>query len=206
VVRVYKLPIAGRKYLVFTDPSDGVEDPFVTGVMDFVTGEIVCSATGMERIDRVAEIHDYLVREYKATNSFEYNGSVGGAFWKCLQDLNTPHQAPRRKTDGSIDIGKKGQTVSGQHKEKIIGDLASLGVAKRQIVCHDREFMQQAKMVQRDGGKPIMDRNQTYDWVMMMAGLWQLQKYTPRVSFKAYTLEPDMDGNYGNTLEPGVFR
>jgi len=185
VVRVYKLPIVGRKYLVFTDPSDGVGDPFVTGVMDFVTGEVVCSATGMEPIDRVAEIHDYLVREYRsgegngATNSYEYNGSVGGAMWKCLEGLKTPNQAPRRKTDGSIDLGKKGQTVSGQHKEKTIGELSSLGISKRQIICHDREFMQQAKMVQRDGDKPVMDRKQTFDWVMMMAGLWQLQKDVP---------------------------
>ena len=151
--------------------------------MDFVTGEVVCSATGKEQIDRVAEIHDYLVREYRsgvgncATNSYEYNGSVGGAMWKCLDTLQTPNQATRRKTDGKIDLGKKGQTVSGQHKEATIGELASLGIAKRQIICHDREFMQQAKLVVREGGKPIMVRNQTFDWVMMMAGLWQLHKY-----------------------------
>lgn len=188
VVRVYKPPIVGRKYVVFTDPSDGVGDPFVTGGMDYVTGEVVVSATGKEKIDRVAEIHDYLVREYnKATNSYEYNGSTGGAMSMCLQNMETPSQAPRRKTDDSIDPDKKGQTVSGQHKEKIIGDLA-FAITKRQIVCHDREFMQQAKIVQREGNKPIMDRKTTWDWVMMMAGLWQLSKYAPTSEMKVTSM------------------
>jgi len=189
-VRYYKPPIKGRRYLVFTDPSDGVGDPFVTGVMDFITSEVVCSSTGKEKIDRVAEIHDYLVREYnKATNSYEYNGSVGGGMAVCLQNFKTPSQAPRRKVDGTVDLEKKGQTVSGEHKLKSIGELASLGIAKRQIVCHDREFMQQAKMVARIGGEPVMDRKQTFDWVMMMAGLWQLQKYAPKAEYRAYTID-----------------
>ena len=179
VVRIYKPPIASRKYIAFTDPSDGVSDPFVTGVMDYVTGEIVCSATGMEKADRVGELHDYLVREYnKATNSFEYTGSVGGVFARVLDDFNTPNQAPRRKPDGKIDEGKRGQWVSSDHKAKNLGDLA-FAIAKRQIVCHDREFMQQAKMVTRDGEKPVTDKKQSFDWVMMMAGLWQLSKYMP---------------------------
>lgn len=184
VVRVYKPPIIGRRYICFTDPSDGVGDPFVTGVMDYVTGEVVCSATGMEKVDRVGEIHDYLAREYNnATNSFEYTGSVGGTMWKVLDDLKTPNQAPRRKPDGAIDEGKKGQYVSREHNVRRIGDLA-FAIAKRQIVCHDREFPQQAKMVQRDGDVPVMDRKQTYDWVMMMAGLWQLHKYSPTLGMR----------------------
>ena len=179
VVRVYKPSIAGRKYIAFTDPSDGVGDPFVTGVMDYVTGEIVCSATGKEKVDRVGEIHDYLVREYNdATNSFEYTGSVGGTMWKVLDDLKTPNVAPRRKPDGKIDEGKKGQYVSQEHNIRNLGDLA-FAIAKRQIVCHDREFMQQAKMVQREAEKPVMDKKQSFDWVMMMAGLWQLHKFAP---------------------------
>lgn len=114
----------------------------------------------------------------------------------CLQNFNTPNQAPRRKMDGKVDPGKKGQWVSGEYRIKRIGNLASLGVAKRQIICHDREFMQQAKQVQRDGDKPIMDRKQTFDWVMMVAGLWDLQKYIPRGTFKIMTYAPMNDGSY----------
>ena len=181
--------LVGRKYNVFTDPSDGVQDPFVTGVSDFITGEVVCSATGMERVDRVAKIHDYLVREYNdALNSFEYNQSVGGVFAKTLENLETPNQAPRRKPDGKIDPDKRGQWVSGQHKDAILGDLA-FGIAKMQIVCHDREFMQQAKLVTRENDKPVTSKKMTFDWVMMMAGLWQLSKYTPNEGMEVFSFK-----------------
>uniref|UniRef100_A0A6M3KSW8 Terminase n=1 Tax=viral metagenome TaxID=1070528 RepID=A0A6M3KSW8_9ZZZZ len=188
VVRYYKAPIVGRKYVVFTDPSDGVEDPFVTGVMDFVTGEVVASATGKEHVDRVGEIHDYLVNTYgKASNSYEYTGSVGGVLSMVLDGLKTPNQAPRRKADGSIDKDKKGQWVSEQHKTKTLGDLA-FAIAKKQIVVHDREFMQQAKLVTRNGDKPVTSRNLAFDWVLMMAGLWQLQKYVPTSEMKIFSV------------------
>ena len=201
VVRYYKLPQVGRKYVVFTDPSDGVDDPFATGGMDYITGEVVVSATGMEKVDRCAGIHDYLVNLYnKATNSYEYNQSVGGVFGKTLEDLGTPNQAPRRKTDGTIDSDKRGQWVSEQSKTKHIGELA-FAIVKRQIVCHDREFMQQAKMVTRGVDnigklKVVTDRNLSFDWVMMMAGLWQLQKHVPKGTFGIETYAPQRDGSY----------
>lgn len=189
LVRVYKPPVRGKIYLVYTDPSDGVEDPFVTGTMDFVTGEVVASATGKIKADFVAQIHDYLVRTYNnATNSYEYTGSVGGVFGTVLKELGTPNQAPRRKVDGKPDFEKRGQYISGDYKKKILGDLA-FAITKRQFTIHDREFAQQAKLVQRDeSGNPLTDVNIDFDWVMMMAGLWQLQKFVPRVAFKAVTI------------------
>jgi len=189
IIRVYKLPIEGRKYLVYTDPSDGVEDPFVSGVMDYITGEIVASATSKVKVDYVAKIHDYLSRTYgDATQDYEYTGSVGGVFAKTLENLGTPNPAPRRKPDGKIEEDKRGQWISQEYKRMILGDLA-FGITKRQIVCHDREFMQQAKMVTRDDlGNPVTDKKLPFDWVMMMGGLWQLQKYAPRTTYGAYTI------------------
>ena len=179
IVRVYKPPLQGRRYVLFTDPSDGVEDPFVTGVMDYITGEVICTASSKVKVDFVAKIHDYLVRQYNnATNSYEYTGSAGGAFAMCLDMLKTPNQAVRRKVDGKVDPDKHGQYVSGDHKKKILGDLA-FAIAKRQIIVHDREFTQQAKLVTRDGDAPVTERKLHFDWVMMMAGLNQLKKFTP---------------------------
>ena len=179
IVRVYKPPVVGRKYVAYTDPSDGVGDPFVTGVMDFVTGEVVCSATGKVKVDECAKIHDELVRAYNATNSFEYNGNAGGSFSTVLTALNTPNMSPRYKPDKTVDLEKKGQHISGEFKKAILGHLA-FGIAKRQIVCHDREFMQQAKFVTRDDeGNPLTPKKMDFDWVMMMAGLWWLQQFVP---------------------------
>ena len=193
-VRVYKIPVLGRKYIVYTDPSDGAEDPFVTGVMDYVTGEVVASATGMFKVDYVAKIHNYLVEAYgNAVNSYEYN-AVGMAFAQCVVD--TPNQAPRRKPDGKADLEKKGQFISREYKNKMLGDLAFL-ITKRQITCHDREFVQQAKMVQRDdGGFPVTEKKLTFDWVMMMGGLGQLQKHVPHGDYQI------MGVSYGGSSRP----
>jgi hypothetical protein len=188
IIRVYKLPQTGRRYILFTDPSDGVEDPFVTGVMDFITGEVVCSATGKINVDRAASIHDSLTRTYNnASNSYEYN-SIGSAFGKYLNDLQTPCQAVRRKVDGKIDVGKMGQWVSNEAKSKQFAEL-SIAMIKRQIIIHDAEFIQQCKFVGRNpDGKPETDKKLTFDWVMMMNGLWQLHKYMPVTvgSIKSY--------------------
>jgi hypothetical protein len=192
MVRVYKLPQVGRRYILFTDPSDGVEDPFVTGVMDYVTGEVVCSATGKVKVDFAASIHDYLTRTYKgasegAVNSYEYN-AVGSAFGKYLNDLQTPNQAPRYKVDDRIDVGKKGYWVSSQGKGKHMAEL-STAMVKRQFIIHDSEFIQQCKFVTRDNnGYPVTDQKLTFDWVMMMNGLWQLHKHMPPTvgSIKSY--------------------
>jgi hypothetical protein len=190
LVRVYKLPVQGRRYVLFTDPSDGVEDPFVTGVMDYITGEVVCTATGKVKIDFVGKIHDYLVRTYNnAANSYEYTGSVGGSLYTTLDNLQTPNQAVRRKPDGKIDPDKKGQWVSMEHKRAIFGDLA-FALTKRQIVVHDREFIQETKLVQRDEtGNPVTPKTISYDWTMMMAGLWQLTKYIPKMGFRLKTVD-----------------
>lgn len=178
VVRVYKPPVIGRKYVLFTDPSDGVEDPFVLGIMDYVTGEVVCTATGKIKIDQVSKIHDYLSRTYNnATNSYEYTGSVGGAMSMCLEQLNTPNQSPRYAPEGKTVLDKRGQYVSLQMKNENLGNL-SFCINKRRIIVHDSEFVQQCKQVLRNDktGEPITERKSSFDWVMMMAGLCLLQK------------------------------
>ncbi len=184
-IRVYKPPIKGRKYVLFTDPSDGVTDPYVTGVADYVTKEIVCTATGKERIDSVAKVHDYLVRVYNdCINSYEYTG-IGSAFSMVVKEMNTPNQAPRRDKEGNVQEDKLGQWVSHQHIKKNLNDLA-FEVAKRTLVVHDKEFYQQAKFVSRDGDTPIMEKGLSFDWVMMMAGLVQLLRNIPPTGFAVY--------------------
>jgi len=143
---------------------------------------VVCSATGKEKIDIVAQRHDYLVRQYNnCANSYEYTG-IGSAFSIVLKDLNTPNQAPRRDAYGKVQEGKPGQWVSQEHRTKNCNDLG-YEIAKRQLVVHDKEFIQQAKLVQRDGDKPVMDKSMTFDWVMALAGVVQLLRNIPKMEF-----------------------
>lgn len=188
IIRVYKPPIVGHRYVVYTDPSLGSEDPFVTRVKDCATGERVASASAVIKVDYGAQIHDYLVRAYnKAWNSFEYNGSAGGEFSSILKDLNTPNIALRRDHEGKIRENRKGLQITPQLKKVMMERLAFL-VGKRQIINHDKEFISQARRVLRDGDLPLMDKHQSFDWVMADAGLEWVDKHLPHGTVKLETV------------------
>lgn len=188
IVRIYKPPIIGHRYIVFTDPSLGVADPFVTRVKDCLTGERVATASAIIKVDYAAQIHDHLVRVYnKAWNSFEYNGSAGGEFASFLRDLGTPNMALRRDHNGKIVEGKKGLYVTPPLKKVMMERLAFV-VQKRLIINHDKEFIMQARSVTRDGALPSMSRHRSYDWVMADAGLEWVDKHIPKGVVSARTI------------------
>jgi len=188
LVRVYKPPIAGHRYIVYTDPSLGVEDPFVTRVKDCATGERVASAHGVVKVDYAAQIHDYLVRTYnKAWNSFEYNGAAGGEFSSVIKTLNTPNLQMRRDHEGRIVENRKGLYVTPQLK-RVIMERLNFMIAKRQIINHDKEFISQCRRVLRDNDLPLMDRHQSFDWVMADAGLEWVDKFVPKSNIKLMTV------------------
>ncbi|GAG55108.1 unnamed protein product, partial [marine sediment metagenome] len=62
LVRIYRLPQIGRRYCLFTDPSDGKDDPHASIVMDAKTGEQVAESHGKIPADQVAQIHDELAQ------------------------------------------------------------------------------------------------------------------------------------------------
>jgi len=188
IARVYKPPIVGHRYIVYTDPSLGVEDPFVTRVKDCATGERVCSACGTIKVDYAAQIHDYLVRTYNnAWNSFEYNGSAGGEFSGILKDLNTPNMQLRRDHEGKVVPNRKGLYITPQLKKAIMERLHFF-IGKRQIINHDKEFIGQARRVLRDNDLPVMDRHQSFDWVMADAGLEWVDKFVPKGTVRLETV------------------
>ncbi len=184
LVRYYKPPIVGHRYVVYTDPSLGVADPFVTRVKDCATGERVCSACGTIKVDYAAQIHDYLVRTYnKAWNSFEYNGSAGGEFASVLKDLSTPNMLMRREHEGKIVENRKGLYITSPLK-KVMMERLNFLIAKRQIINHDKEFISQCRRVLRDNDLPVMDKHGSFDWVMADAGLEWIDKFVVKGSFR----------------------
>jgi len=188
IIRVYKPPIVGRRYIVYTDPSLGVEDPSVTRVKDCATGERVASACGVIKVDYAGLIHDYLVRTYnKAWNSFEYNGSAGGEFAGILKDLNTPNIAVRRDHEGKVVPNRKGLYITPQLKKAMM-EREHFLIGKRQIINHDKEFISQCRRVLRDNDLPLMDKHQSYDWVMADAGLEWVDKHIPHGTVRAETV------------------
>lgn len=188
LIRVYKKPSLNRHYAVFTDPSSGDEDPFVTIVMDVATGEWVCTATGNIPPQEVAKIHDQLVRAYnKAYNTGEVNAQAGGIFIETLTSCETPNMAPRRNNDGKIIFGKKGWLTVPVMRDRVLDDYAN-AIRLQLVTIHDRDAINQHKYfvnVKRMVGGNEKSRAQATkgkhdDWVMAGAGVWAISKFAPK--------------------------
>jgi len=108
-LKIYKLPQVGKKYMIFTDPSNGVEDPHAIVVVDQYL-EQQAESHEKTTVDECAERHDALVRLFgNAFNGYELNAWSGGMFQKKMEQLETPNQCGFIKTDGTLDkSGKKG--------------------------------------------------------------------------------------------------
>ena len=106
-MKIYKLPVVGRRYFQFTDPSDGKEDPHVIIVIDS-TGEEVAESHAKTTADECAVRHNDLAREYGALNGYEMNSRAGGIFSEKIKELDTPNQIGFLRTDGTLDTKKRG--------------------------------------------------------------------------------------------------
>jgi hypothetical protein len=183
-IRIYKMPVVGRRYIVFTDPSDGKDDPFATVVMDISTGEGVATAHAKVTADRCAKIHDSLVRYYNnAFNSGEVNAFAGGKFIETLDALDTPNIAPRRDAEGKIIKGKGWYTAT--HVRDRMLDALEEAVRKALIVTHDRDAVDEFRsFIRPEGEKPQAMQGTHDDYVMAWAGAWALNKYAPHGDLK----------------------
>lgn len=182
VVHVWKLPVVGRSYVVATDPSDGIEDPFATVVMDKQTGEWVAIATAKYKADQAAVVHDSLVRSYNnAYNSCETNANSGGKFIQTLEKLETPNLAPRRDTKGQIVRAKNASVVKGwyttpEHKDIMLDDFEE-AIRLNLISVHHRDAIDQFRnFIKDENGKKRASTGHD-DFVMAGALAWQLQRY-----------------------------
>lgn len=185
VVRVYKLPVPDRKYCIYTDPSGGSEDPFVTVVLDLQTWDTVADAVGKFPVDRAASVHDSLVRSYNnAYNSYEKNAWAGGKFEEHLVNLDTPNQSPFIKPDGTTDDKKHGIWASIQMKRKMLAGLEE-AIRSRLVRVHNKEAWNQFNgfiiPVNKDGtsGEPMMSIGMHDDFISAYAGAWELMKFAP---------------------------
>lgn len=183
LVKIYRLPVVGRKYCQFTDPSDGRDDPHATIVVDVVTGEEVAESHGKVTADICALIHNDLVREYNdAFNSYELNARAGGIFSEKMKDLDTPNQAPFLKTDGTFDTknpDKKGWWTSERLKNKFIWGLEE-AVRLLQFRIHSEECKDEmSKYIIPEGDKPQPTRGAHDDYIMAWGGVLELKKYVP---------------------------
>ena len=180
MVKVFKPPIIGEKYCIFTDPSDGKEDPFHTIVMKASTGEYVTEAHGKIPADQCAKIHDELVKAYNnASNSFEINASAGGKFSETIKALDTPNVQPTRKVDGTIVKDAFGLYTTPQHKRNMLWNYEER-IRKREACIHDKDTIVEMRgFIIPEGGEPQATSGLHDDRVRAGAGVWWVYKYMP---------------------------
>ena len=190
-IRVWKLPVVGRRYCMATDPSDGKEDPHATIVMDAVTGEGVAESHGKLTADKVAQVHDALARYYNnALNTYELNARAGGIMSEKLKDLDTPNQCPFLESDGKLNTkGKKGWWTSGKSNEKFLYPLEEavrLGV----IVIHSKDCLDElGQYFIKEGGEPQHPDGGHDDYISAWARTFYMRRFVQKENAGSFSFK-----------------
>lgn len=123
-VKIYKEPVAGRKYCFCIDPSEGTYDPSLGVIIDGQTNEEVARVYGKIPIDDQARIDfDLYERYYHPFMAPERNAS-GLTLIKCLVDMgvtNWYYCDKAREKPGWYTSGGSG---GGGNRPVMIQDLA----------------------------------------------------------------------------------
>ena len=184
IVKIFQPYVVGNKYYMFTDPSAGKEDPFATTIFEFQTGLQVTSARAKVPADMCAMIHDELVREYRAFNSYELQSSAGGVFSGKLDALETPYRCPfidnnwvlqPQKGHGWWTIGMK----EGGKRDRIIWGLEE-AIRLNQLRLNDIDFIDELiNIIQPEGKEPGAPSGAHDDCMIACGAAWQIRKYMP---------------------------
>lgn len=179
LVKIFRLPEVGEKYIAFADPSDGKDDPHAIIVIKR-NGEQVAESHGKTPADKCAQIHDDLVRYYNnAYNSYELNARAGGIFSEKIKQLDTPNQAPFIKPDKTTDPKKQGWWTSHSLKDTMVLGLEE-AVRQRQIIIYSKDCLDEFKQfIIPEGEDPQATSGAHDDYVMAWGGVWQIKKYMP---------------------------
>tara|TARA_R100001530_G_scaffold110835_2_gene78057 strand:- start:1441 stop:2739 length:1299 start_codon:yes stop_codon:yes gene_type:complete len=189
IVKVYKEPVPGEKYLAYADPSMGVEDPTHLVIANAYTLEECAHYNAKVHGGEAAIVFDELVRWYnRADNSYEDNAKGGQAFSEVLDRMNTPRQQTRRDPDGKFVPGKKGYYMTHPLKREMYGNWANLIFSKKPVI-HDMEAIAEHESIIYEEGSdvPVTPRPLHDDRVMCWIGIGWLYKFVPKVQVRLYT-------------------
>ena len=191
IIRIYKPPMPGGRYVLFCDPSEGKEDPFHIVVAEIFSNEEVANAHGWIPSDEVAVIYDALCTHYNNPyNSFMRTGYTGGRFQNSLDNFHIQNQAYARATDGTEKIGQFGYWESGPLKKDLLGNLRA-AVYSLEIIIHDTETLDEFNtMIWIEGAETptVPDRGHD-DRITAWQGAYDLLKRVPKIGFKLKTID-----------------
>mgnify|MGYP001570445369 CR=1 FL=1 len=176
--KIYKDRVLGHKYILFTDPSDGREDPHAIIVLDNISYEEVAESHGKIRAENVAEVHDALVRYYNnAFNSNEVNAKAGGTVDTKLQDMDTPNRCHRILASGKLDEKQFGW-YSTEPLRKRAWEGLDEAITHRSIRPYNSEIIDEwEKIIQPEGDIPHARRGAHDDYTTAWAGALNIGNY-----------------------------
>ncbi len=189
IVKIYKLPVQNRRYCLFTDPSDGKDDPHAIIVRDFSSKEWVAVSHGKTTADQCALIHDELVKLYNnAWNSYELNSRAGGIFFEKLKAFNTPSQCPYIDDNGNLDKkGKKGWWTSHTLRNKMLYTLEE-ELRTQQNTIYSKECLDELSyFIVPEGDEPQCPQGGHDDIVIAGGGVACISKYMPSGTTEVHT-------------------
>jgi len=192
-VKIYKLPVIGKHYLIANDPSEGREDPHAIIVVDRY-GEQVAESHGYTTADQCASIHDMLVRLYNsAFNTWETGpGGAAGIVTNKLEELKTPNRCAsiivsKRPFELDIKSGKKGWWTSKALKdvawEKLEESVRLFQIMPRNADCIE-EF---SSIVVPEGEDVRKPRGGHDDYIDAWARICVLMGFAPMDKIPAIT-------------------
>lgn len=195
LIKIWKQPIPSEKYVCFTDPSMGKEDPFCTTVLRAKTLEKVCEAHGMLPADEVAVVHDEISRYYnEARHSYENNAIAGGVFRNAISKLDTPNKDPKRDNKGKPVKGEFGVYMTNPLKKDFLGKLRN-AIFNKEIIIHDAETINELNlMIWEDGSDmPLVPSRQHDDRIMSLAGAYWLHQFVESSKTTVYNRRYDKE-------------
>ncbi len=184
LVKIYREPVAGRKYAFSVDPSEGSEDPSLGIIVDVDTHEECAKFGGKIHLDEQALIAFNLYKKYNEPHTAVERNACGLTLIEKMKALGVTkwHYADKeKKKEGWYTSGG---SHAGGTRPYMIQDLAE-AIRLRQLRINDpqevSEFMTFIKRPNKLEGEAMKGSHD--EAVMAWAIYWQIRKAIPRGNF-----------------------
>ena len=177
IVKIYKRPVAGEKYVFAIDPSEGGYDPSVGILFDWRTNEEVAEYHGNISVDEQARISWELYKEYNEAYCAPERNADGRRLIEKLLGYGVQNFYYETK---DVRKEKPGWWTSGVSRPVLIGDLAEM-IFKRNVRIHNPLALSQFLTFIRTQRKPEGEatRGANDDYVMAIGIAEQIRKQMP---------------------------
>ena len=177
IIKIYKKPVAGRRYCFSIDPARGGGDPSVGLIFDWQTSEEVAEFCGKISVDEQARIAWDLYREYNDAYCAPERNADGERLIEKLQSFGVKnfYYEPNDKKHE-----KPGWWTSGHNRPIMIGELAD-SIARKDIRLHNPAALEQFFYFVRTDRKPEGEatKGANDDYVIATAMALQIRKSMP---------------------------